>query len=221
MTDFRTSGLLFDSDGVLVDSHEAAAIAWNEWATKWAPSFDFHRDIVHGQRMGDSVAQLVSSDVLDEAVAALVTGEMTTTESVTAMPGARGLLASLPSGCWVVVTSALRELARARLGAAQLRDPERLVAADDVTHGKPHPEPYLAGAAALGLEPADCTVFEDAPAGIAAALAAGVGTIVGIGEAAVGAGASIVVPDLRSVRFTGGVLTVDDAVRLDGDRRAV
>jgi sugar-phosphatase len=215
MTDFPVLGLLFDSDGVLVDSHEAAALAWNDWATTWAPTFDFHRDIVHGRRLGDSVATLVPTASFAEAEAALVALELETVAHVGAMPGAVALFESLPAGTAVVVTSALRSLALARLAAAGLGEPAALVTAEDVTHGKPDPEPYLRGARLLDLDPVHCVVFEDAPAGIAAALAAGVGTVVGIGAAAVGAGAHVVVPDLRAVSYADGVLTIDDAVRLD------
>ena len=211
MPDYPTRGLLFDSDGVLVDSHAAAAIAWNTWAKTWAPSFDFDRDIVHGRRMGDSVAELVAPSLFAEAERELVAMELATTDYVVAMPGAADLLASLDDD-WAVVTSALRDLARARLAAAGLRTPGRLVAAEDVAAGKPDPAPYLAGAALLGLHPRDCTVFEDAPAGIASALAAGIGTIVGIGRMARGHGATITVPDLRSVSFRDGVLGVAETV---------
>jgi sugar-phosphatase len=215
MTDFTTRGLLFDCDGVLADSHDSAALAWNEWALTWAPSFDFHRDIVHGRRMGDSVAELVAPEVFTEAESDLVAAELRTAARVLAMPGAVDLLATLPAGSWAVVTSALRPLATARISAAGLRFPDLLVTADDVTGGKPLPEPYLRGAEVLGLAPADCTVFEDAPAGIQSALAAGVGTVIGIGTAALGHGANAVVPDLRAVAFADGVLRVEDSARLD------
>jgi sugar-phosphatase len=215
MTKFATRGLLFDSDGVLVDSHEAAAAAWNEWAATYAPSFDFHRDIIHGVRMSDTVAGLVAAEHTVEAERALVELELATTAGVVAMPGAISLLQSLPTAAWTVVTSALRSLAIARLGAAGLPPIEHLIAAEDVSEGKPAPEPYRAGATLLRVSPSSCTVFEDAPAGIAAAHAAGVGVVVGIGAGALRCGATIVVPDLRSVRFFDGVLTVNDAARLD------
>ncbi|MCU1406814.1 MAG: phosphatase, partial [Glaciihabitans sp.] len=165
--DVETTGLLFDSDGVLVDSHEAAALAWNRWALTWAPGFDFHRDIVHGRRMSDTVASLVAETDIEAAVAAIEALEMATLEGIVAMPGADTLLRSLPDGVWTVVTSALRDLGMARLAAGQLPLPVGgLVTAEDVSHGKPHPEPYLRGAELLGRQPADCVVFEDAPAGV-------------------------------------------------------
>lgn len=216
MTTITTAGLLFDSDGVLADSHHAASVAWNRWATTWAPSFDFHRDIVHGRRMQDTVAALVALDDHAAAVVAIELLEMETLGEVVAMPGAVALLSSLPDGVWTVVTSALNDLARGRLAAAGLPLPAALVTAEDVTHGKPDPEPYRRGAALLGEAPRDCVVFEDAPAGIRAGLDAGVGTVIGIGAAALGAGAHFVVPDLRAISYSNGMLHIDDSARLDG-----
>jgi sugar-phosphatase len=106
------------------------------------------------------------------------------------------------------VTSGVRDLAYARLAAAGLPIPGAVVTADDVTNGKPAPEPYLRGAALIGIDPSRCVVFEDAPAGLAAGRAAGVPTLVGIGDGARDSGATIVVPDLRSVAYANGVLRV-------------
>jgi sugar-phosphatase len=140
---------------------------------------------------------------------------MNTVSHVAAMPGALDLLSSLPAGTWTVVTSALRDLGAARLAAAGLPLPGAMVTAEDVVLGKPDPEPYRRGAALLGEAPRDCVVFEDAPSGIRAGLDAGVGTVIGIGASALGAGAHIVVPDLRAVTYADGILHVDDSARLD------
>ncbi len=93
------------------------------------------------------------------------------------LPGARELLSTLGDSGWAVVTSSPRELATVRLGVTGLPLPPVLIAAEDVSAGKPDPEPYLSAAARLGAEPAACTVFEDAPDGIAAARAAGMRVI--------------------------------------------
>ena len=89
------------------------------------------------------------------------------------LPGVLELLAALPPGSWTVVTSATERLARARMALGGIPVPERLVTADHVTRGKPHPEPFLAGAALLGVEPSDCVVFEDSSSGAEAGRAAG------------------------------------------------
>jgi sugar-phosphatase len=140
------------------------------------------------------------------AEAELARLEIDNVEGTVEIPGAAALTASLPPDRWTVVTSGLRELAIGRLSAAGLRHPAAFVAAEDVTHGKPDPEPYLRGAEVLGIDPADCVVFEDAPAGIAAARAAGVGRVVGVGEASREGAPDVVIADLRSAQWVDGRL---------------
>ncbi|WP_232425759.1 HAD-IA family hydrolase [Mycobacterium sp. JS623] len=203
----RVDGLLLDCDGVLVDSHNAAAVAWNSWAKRWAPDFDFHRDVEHGRRIADLVAELVSApgDVA-EATAELIQGELDHAADVMAIPGARQLLESSPRGRWAVVTSEGRAIATARMASAGLVRADVLVTSEDVERGKPFPDPYLLAAQRLGISPDRCAVFEDAPAGIAAARAAGVRTVVGVGPDAATDDVTAAVPDLRGVRFDGQCL---------------
>ena len=207
---FTVDGLLLDCDGVLVDSHDAAAVAWNQWARRWAPGFDFHRDIEHGRRIGDLVGELISnpSDV-PAAVAELTQRELDCATEVGAIPGARRLLDSCPDGCWAVVTSGNRALATARMASAGLPPAAVLIASEDVENGKPFPDPYLIAARRLQLPPTRCAVFEDAPAGVQAARAAGVVTIVGVGAAAAEANVTVAVTDLRGVRFDGSRLDIE------------
>lgn len=209
---FAVDGLLLDCDGVLVDSHDAAAVAWNQWAERWAPGFDFHRDIEHGRRIGDLVGELVSnpSDV-PAAVAELTQRELDCATSVAAIPGAREFLGSCPDGSWAVVTSGNRPLATARMASAGLPSAAVLITSEDVENGKPFPDPYLLAARRLHLSPARCAVFEDAPAGVHAARAAGVVTIVGVGAAAAESDVSVVIPDLRGVSFDGTRLDIEGA----------
>nr|WP_225951396.1 HAD-IA family hydrolase [Mycobacterium sp. OAS707] len=207
--------MLLDCDGVLVDSHNAAAVAWNQWARRWAPGFDFHRDIEHGRRIRDVVAELVSapSDV-EAATAELIQLEVDNAADVVPIPGARELLASIPAGRWAVVTSGGRAIATARMASAGLAPAHVLVTGEDVERGKPFPDPYLLAAERLGLPPERCAVFEDAPAGIAAARAAGVETIVGVGTAAAAENVTVAIADLRGVRFDGRCLRVDQQLDL-------
>ena len=204
-------GILFDCDGVLVDSLESAANAWDVWSATWAPQFDFRRDIVHGQRAGDTVAQLVAVDRAAAAERELASLELEHVAGTLAIAGAVELTASLPADRWTVVTSGLRDLARARLAAAGIAHPTGFVGAEDVTRGKPDPEPYRRGAELLGLDPADCVVFEDAPAGIAAARAAGIGHVVGVGSDSRPGEPDVVVDDLRSVAWRDGLLEITPA----------
>jgi mannitol-1-/sugar-/sorbitol-6-phosphatase len=202
-------GLLLDCDGVLVDSHNAAAIAWNTWAQRWAPGFDFHRDVQHGRRISDLVAELISTpgDVAT-AAAELIQQELDHATDVVAIPGAPQLLESSPAGSWAVVTSGGRAIATARMASAGLPAADVLVTGEDVENGKPFPDPYLVAAQHLRLSPARCAVFEDAPAGIAAARAAGVTTIVGVGAAALAVEVTLAIADLRGVRFDGRRLRI-------------
>ena len=175
-----STGVLIDCDGVLVDSHAAAASAWNLWAKSWAPDFDFHRDIEHGRRITDLVAELIStsSDV------AIATADLTQQE-----------LEHARRGCDTGCTPTPRVQPRRKLGGRHVRQPsdrhrphgisgitraDILVASEDVENGKPLPDPYLLAAQRLDLPPQRCAVFEDA-AGIASAWAAGVTTIIGVG----------------------------------------
>jgi mannitol-1-/sugar-/sorbitol-6-phosphatase len=202
-------GLLFDCDGVLVDSHNAAAVAWNLWAKRWAPGFDFHRDIEHGRRIRDVVAELVStpSDVA-AAAADLIQLELDHAADVVPVPGARELLEALPRGTWAVVTSGGRASATARMASAGLIPADVLVTGEDVERGKPFPDPYVLAARRLGVSPEHCVVFEDAPAGIEAARAAGVRAVIGVGAVAATAPVTAAVADLRGVRFDGRCLQI-------------
>lgn len=208
---FRTpiAGILFDSDGVLVDSHNAAATAWNHWARTWAPGFDFHRDAQHGRRLVDVVAELVGDGDTALATRVLTELELELATEVPAVPGAVALLSSSPADRWAVVTSGGREMAAARLESAGLPTPRVLVSADDVAAGKPAPEPYLAGAKLLGLDPRTCAVFEDARLGIMAARAAGVGLVVGVGAQTIGEDVDVSVADLSGITFDGDDLVID------------
>ena len=218
--DFDVGALLFDCDGVLVDSHSAAAVAWNAWAQHWAPGFDFLRDVEHGRRIRDVVAELVGDpDDVDTAAAELRQRELDCATDVRPIPGACELVDSCPAGQWAVVTSGGRVLARARMASAGIATPDVLVTGEDVEHGKPSPDPYLLAARRLGIDPGRCAVFEDAPAGIASARAAGVATVIGVGDAAVAAEVTVAVADLRGIDFDGGRLRIAAHTILPRDRR--
>lgn len=224
MTDIRVpvAGILFDCDGVLVDSLEAAAVAWDAWSARYAPGYDFRTQVEHGVRAADTVATLVHPDNLAEAVAALEAEEVHGAGATVGIAGAVALTSSIPAARWAVVTSGTRVLATARLAAAGHGTPGGLVTADDVQRGKPDPEPYLRGAAVLGIDPADCAVFEDAAAGVLAARAAGAGYVVGVGDHLDDAIVDAWVPDLSAVRYADGELMLraqDAARRRRGTRR--
>jgi sugar-phosphatase len=211
---FFASGLLFDNDGVLVDSHAAAADAWAQWASEFAPKFNWDVPENAGRRAEDKVREQVAPELFEAANDRINELEQLTAGQTVALPGAVELIHSLPDGTWTVCTSANPNLGRARLLAAGLLVPPALVTAADVARGKPHPDPYLVGAQRLGFAPEDCVVFEDAPAGAEAAIAAGVGLVVGVSALALETEADIVVRDLTGITFDGDVLVIPDKNRL-------
>ena len=199
--DLRCAALLFDLDGVLVDSRAAVERTWRRWAARHGLDAEPLLAFAHGRRTRDTLMAMVPQ--LDPAheVAWLDAAELEDLEGVVAVPGAAALTAGLPAGAWAIVTSCGRELARRRLARAGLPLPGVLLTSEDVTRGKPAPEGYLLAARRLAADPASCLVFEDAPPGIAAARAAGC-TVVGLSTThAPGqlAHCQAIVPDLRSV----------------------
>jgi mannitol-1-/sugar-/sorbitol-6-phosphatase len=173
MTTIQCRGVLFDLDGVLADSTPAVARVWTIWANKHG--FDPQETVrkAHGRPSLATIRELLPNADHAAENAILERMEIEDVEDVVALPGAVELLHALPADKWTVVTSCTRRLALVRLRAAGLPIPEKLVTSDDIAHGKPHPEPFLKGAKLLSFAPADCVVFEDAPAGIRAGKAAG------------------------------------------------
>ncbi|WP_144661548.1 HAD-IA family hydrolase [Paenarthrobacter nicotinovorans] len=171
--------ILFDMDGTLVDSTAIVEQVWLEFAERYGLDYNEILRTSHGVQAGDTIRRYAPADADLEALTAEL-GEMerSRTDGVIALPGAEALLAGLPDEAIALVTSADRILAEIRMKAAGLSMPSTTVTAESVTQGKPHPEGYLKAAALLGAEPADVVVFEDAPAGIAAARAAGMRTVV-------------------------------------------
>jgi sugar-phosphatase len=205
--------VLFDCDGVLVDSDDAVTRAWSRWAEEHGLSAPDVMAVVHGRRSADTVASLVEPARRAEALALIDRYEVEAAREVRAVPGARALLAACPADAWAVVTSGRRELALARLAAAGLPAPAVLVTADDVRRGKPDPEGYLAAAAGLGAEPRAAIVVEDSVDGIRAARAAAVSAVLGVGERARQAAPDALVADLVGVAWTGQGLRLGDLGR--------
>ncbi|MFI1759136.1 HAD family hydrolase [Streptomyces sp. NPDC020571] len=175
----HAQALLFDNDGTLVSSLASVRRCWTRWAVEYGITAErFGRVELHGRPAAEIAGDLLPADVVAEAVARIEQLEVEDVPDggVHLLPGTREFLDALPADRWAVVTSATRRLAEARLDAVGIL-PKTLVAADDITRGKPDPEPYLLGARALGVDPAACVVFEDAPAGLRAGRAAGMRTV--------------------------------------------
>lgn len=210
MTQISCNGLLVDMDGVLVDSTPAVARVWTRWALKHNLDPDYVVHFSHGRTSLTSIRELLPQ--ADPAVHLeenrwMERGEIEEIADVVALPGAQQLLALVPPSQIAVVTSSTRRLAEVRLRATNLwPHVTHLITASDIQRGKPDPEPYLKGAAALHLDPQLCVVIEDAPFGIRAGKAAGA-RVLGVrttvdDDVLLAAGAHWIVNDCSSLRIS-------------------
>jgi sugar-phosphatase len=210
-------GLLFDNDGVLVDSEAGVVSSWSRWAVDHDLDPAEVMAVVPGRRAADTVAVFVKPAEVDESVALITRYELEDVDGTTAIPGVLDLIPQLDGVPWALVTSGVRELATARLRAAGVALPEVVVTAEDVTAGKPDPQGYASAAAQLGLAAADVLVLEDSVSGVAAGQAAGC-RVVGIGDDALRTTADVVVRDLTGARWTGEGLLLPAAAVLRAPR---
>jgi mannitol-1-/sugar-/sorbitol-6-phosphatase len=205
MTKIRCLGVLFDLDGVLVDSTPAVARVWAKWATKHGLVADEVVRQAHGRPSITTIRELLPDADHHAEDRQVEQWEIADLDGVVPLPGALRLLQALPANCWTIVTSCTRPLAEARIRAAGLPMPGQLVTATDVHRGKPDPEPYIKGAMRLGFAPPDCVVIEDAPAGIRAGKAA-TASVIALRTTAddaelSAAGADWIVTDLAALRL--------------------
>lgn len=182
MTAIKVSALLFDMDGTLVESASEVEHIWGRWCRLHGIPLQQVLAICHGLRSAEVLARVAPH--LDPAteIRVLEDMELSSNAAVQGMPGVRDFLGGLADLPWAVVTSASRRVALQRMQACNLPRPPLLIGSGDVLKGKPDPEPYLNAARGLELPPSVCLVFEDAPAGIQSALAAGC-RVVGVGSA--------------------------------------
>jgi sugar-phosphatase len=165
--------VLFDLDGVLVNSTPAVARVWTIWAKKHGFDPDEVVRQAHGRPSITTIRELLPNADHEAENREVERGEIEDVEGVIPLPGALELLQALPQDRWAIATSCTRRLAEVRIRAAGLPMPKHLITSSDVRRGKPDPEPYITAAKILGFAPRDCVVMEDAPAGIRAGKAAG------------------------------------------------
>ena len=203
MTLIRCSAVLFDMDGVLVDSTRAVARVWTGWALEHGlvPEEVVRR--AHGRPSLATIKELLPDGDHSGENGEVERREIEDIDDVIALPGAMALLQTIPEARWTVVTSATRALAEVRLRASGLPMPKHLVTASDLERGKPFPDPYLKGAEILQIPAAECVVAEDAASGIRSGKAAGARVLAlrttSTDAELLRAGADWIVDDLRSL----------------------
>ncbi len=171
------AAILFDLDGVLIDSTACITRHWQQWAECHNLDLAEIMAVAHGRRTVETMRLVAPHLAVEEEAQRFAKMEAADTEGVVTIAGALTLLDSLPADTWAIVTSGTREVAAARLSSQGLPVPKIMVTAEDVINGKPDPEPYLAAATRLSISAGHCVVVEDSPAGIAAATAAGMRSI--------------------------------------------
>ena len=173
MVTITAQAMLFDMDGVLINSIPAVERVWSRWAA--SRGLDVHEVLrhAHGRPSIATLRDLLPDADHEAENRVIEQAEIDDVADIVPLPGIVELLEALPPQRWAIVTSCTRPLAEVRIRAAGLPVPQRLITSSDITQGKPHPEPYLKGAAGLGFAPEACLVVEDALAGIASGRSAG------------------------------------------------
>ncbi|WP_429029966.1 HAD-IA family hydrolase [Aeromonas media] len=198
----RAEALLLDMDGTLVHSTTEVETVWRLWCQGHRLDPEPVLAMCHGVRSREVIRALAPQLDLAREVALLDELEIQHAGVAEPIAGARTLLGALSPARWALVTSASQRVARHRLASAGLPLPRLLIGAEDVVRGKPDPEPYLLAARRLGLAPADCLVFEDAPAGICSALQAGCQVVQIGGDKRLDDGVRARLEDWRQIRLT-------------------
>jgi sugar-phosphatase len=203
VTIFTASAILFDLDGVLIDSYQCIEYVIQTWAAARGKDPRAVLAVAHGRRTSDTLREVAPELDLAAEVAMLDRMEEHEVRGLYPVPGARELVSALPPDRWAVVTSGSPAVARLRLGVAAIPAPPLLVTSADVRWGKPAPDGYLNAAERLGMQPSECLVIEDAPAGVAAGKAAGMRVIAIHRGGPVGAlhAADLIVPALANLRL--------------------
>jgi len=173
MNEISCAALLFDLDGVLINSTPAVSRVWRKWAVEHGFNPEEVVARAHGRPSLTTIREYLPQANHEAENREVERREIEDLEGVVPLPGALDLLASLPGERWTIVTSCTRALANVRIKAAGLPLPRKMITSNDIQHGKPNPDPYLKGAALLGFPAEECIVLEDVPAGVRAGKSAG------------------------------------------------
>ncbi len=207
MIQVHCDALLFDLDGVLINSTPAVARVWRKWAIEHGFNPEEVVARAHGRPSLTTVREYLPDADHEAENREVERREIDDLEGVVPLPGAIDFLTSLPPDRWTIVTSCTRPLATVRIAAAGLPQPRKMITSNDITHGKPHPEPYMKGADLLGFSAKDCVVFEDVPAGVRSGKEAGA-RVIGFTTTVSGpdlekAGADWILKNCADVRLVG------------------
>lgn len=197
--------ILFDLDGVLIDSTSCIERHWQEWAQKHDIDLVKILQNAHGVRTIETMKIVAPHLDIEKEAAQFTANEILDTEGVVAIPGAKSLIDQIPTDQWTIVTSGSYDLVQARLKKSRLPMPKAIVTADAVSQGKPSPEPYLMGAKNLGVSINDCCVIEDAPIGVRSGKNAGA-VVIGVlsthsREELLGVGADYLIDNLGQIKI--------------------
>lgn len=204
-TQIQCSGLLFDMDGVLLDSTHAVARVWRQWAIEHGFDPEEVARVAQGRPSLTTIREYLPNSDHHAENREVERRELADLQGVVPWPGAIELLKSLPPDLWAIVTSCTRPLAEVRLRTGGLPRPKHFITSEDIQNGKPAPDPYLKGAELLGFKPADCVVVEDVPAGVRSGKSAGCRVIAlrttMSSEELKEAGADWIVKDCRAIQL--------------------
>lgn len=170
-------GFIFDVDATLVNTTRVINNIWKTWASQKGIEFSEIYPHVHGRKIIETLTLVdpqYSNVDEEKAVKDIAVHAM---KSATEIEGALNFVKSIPKYSWAIATSGPRKVAETSLLASGFELPDSMVCAEDVTYGKPHPDPFILAAKSLGLDPQSCIAFEDSPVGIKSAKDAGCFTI--------------------------------------------
>ncbi|MFA0145303.1 HAD-IA family hydrolase [Vibrio lentus] len=177
MNTFVCKGFIFDVDATLVDTTQVINNIWRKWATQNAIEFSKVLPHVHGRKISETLALVGSKDSNPEEEAVVKKIAMEAMNAATEIDGALDFVSNIPLHSWGIATSGPRKVAETSLRASGFQIPANMICAEDVTNGKPHPDPFLLAAQNLGLDAGNCVAFEDSPAGVKSAKDAGCFTV--------------------------------------------